>query len=167
MKKKLLFIVLILSLGLNLGVFLRVASHLFNKRNDAGRNCMEYQWHRSSLKKDLNLNEEQTKKIQDYQKQMETQSATIKNSLNQERKELLALIKNGNLSESLIDKHLSEISNYQGQLEKKVIQHIINIKTVLTPEQLRKFNYSFEQGLCPKSMKEMPCRGYMRNKCSD
>jgi len=124
---------------------------------------MGYKWHQSPLKKDLNLTEEQTRKIQDYQKEMESQLSTIKSDLKQKRKKLLILIKEGNLNENMLDKQLKEISSLQGKLEKSVIQNIIKIKTLLTPEQLKKFNYSFEQGFCPMGMSEMPCQKYLGN----
>ena len=167
MKNKWLYIILILSLGLNLGIFLRVGYHLLNKAASGNRLCGEYKWHTSPLSRKLNLNEEQTKTIQSYQKEMEIDSLAIRNGLSQKRQALMALIKSGTLDEKIVDTRVNDISSLQGQLEKKVIQHLIKIHKVLTPEQLAKFNNCFEQGFCPKGMNKMPCHDYMENKCAE
>ena len=167
MKNKWLYIILILSLGLNLGIFLRVGYHLLNKAASGNRLCGEYKWHTSPLSRKLNLSEEQTKTIQSYQKEMQSDSLAIRDSLSQKRQALMALIKSSALDEKTVDTQLKDISSLQGQLEKKVIQHLIKIHKVLTPEQSAKFNDCFEQGFCPKGMNGMPCHGYMENKCNE
>jgi len=98
---------------------------------------------------------------------MQSDSLSIRDSLSQKRQALMVLIKRGTLDDKTVDIRLKDISYLQGQLEKKVIQHLIKIHKVLTPEQKAKFNNCFEQGFCPKGMNKMACHGYMENKCAE
>ena len=161
MKTKILIVVLIISLGINVGVIFTAG---YRWQQEKGRQkCsglttgQEYCWNRSALCKNLNLSSEQVPILEKYREELQSQTLPLREELRLKRLELFNLAKGENNQDEKIDSLVNDIARLQSEIEKKVIQHSIKVKEVLDPEQQKKFNNLFQQALCPGGESLMPC----------
>ena len=152
MKNKLLIVILVISLGINFGFFFSYAYYSLNgNKNVSDTNmprCMP-SWSNSPIHKKLNLNIEQLKIFEKYHNEIQSEIMSIREKIKQNRTEIFFLLKKQKIDDIKLDRLLTDISIMQLEIEKKVIKHIIKVRTELTPDQRNKFDDFFEQGFCP------------------
>lgn len=144
MKTKILTILLIISLGINVGVIFAFG---FRGRR-APRLRPEFR--RERLQRSLDLTDEQNQMFEKYRKELNNQLAPLREKIHQKRRELLALLKADTIEEEKVNAVLAEIANLQAEIEKNVVHHSIKIRKMLTPEQQKKFITVLEQQLFPR-----------------
>lgn len=156
MKNRLLILVLLISLGGNIGFLLRC---FWPQCPLAKKNAVAapYGWHTSSLRHDLGLSSGQAQLMEAERRNVMVQAQPLQDSLRQKRRELFLLLKNKTVTAAELDAALSEISRLQAAIEKLFILHSLKMKGFFTPLQLQKYDGFFEQGLCPGMMSEKAC----------
>jgi Spy/CpxP family protein refolding chaperone len=158
MKTKAMAVLLILSLGFNIGVIFTFGHHWF-ERGEFGRWHHKGSFGENKFHKMLNLTEEQKKLMENDREEMQKVLAPIRKDLENKRAELFALLDSDNVDNSKVDKLINDISLCQMMIEKTVVEHSVNIRKSLTPAQQKEF-----KAFLKKSFQKMPPgRGFMES----
>jgi hypothetical protein len=156
-KRRIWIVLLIISLGINIGFLL----HWFWPRivhgRSAGRDYSQFGWHASPIRRGLGLSSEQAQRMENERRQVLAQAQPLQDELRLKRRELFLLLKNKTVADAELDGALSEISRLQTAIEKMYILHTLKVKGYFSPQQLEKYEEFFEQGLCPGMMSEKSC----------
>lgn len=145
MRKKITIIVLILSLGLNLGILATIGRHWFNKR-EFRKGPGENSWLKRKMQKELNLTEAQVSIMEQDRKNISQEIKSIKEELKSKRIELFTLLDADPVDSVKVDKLIDTISLLQAKIEKTVVGHLAAMKKNLTPEQRQKFKAMMPKG---------------------
>jgi len=142
MKKKLTIILLIIgfSAGIILGLFI---PHLWRKemRPRPGPNHF--------LARYLSLSDSQREKMESLNGPFYAKIGKIRTQLGQERAELSDLLGESLPDQEKIEIKINKITSLQMQLEREIINHLVEIQKILTPEQRTKFLSFMRRRLCP------------------
>jgi len=156
MKNRLLILVLVISLGVNIGFLLRCFwPHCPLMKKSAAAALSG--WHASSLRHDLGLSAKQTQLMETERRNVKVQVQPLQDELRQKRRELFILLKNKTVPAAELDLILNEIARLQAGIERIYILHTLKVKGYFSPQQLQKYDGFFEQGLCPGMMSEKAC----------
>jgi Spy/CpxP family protein refolding chaperone len=98
------------------------------------------------IKRELGLNEQQTKEIEAHFKKFRIETETILDSLRTKRAELAEEMAAQEPSVVKLDSLTEEIGALEIRLQKKTIMHMLEAKAFLTPEQQKKFFSLFKEG---------------------
>ncbi|MDD5492987.1 MAG: periplasmic heavy metal sensor [bacterium] len=145
MKNKILAIILILSLGLNLGVLATFSRHWLNKR-DFRKGPGENNWHKRKIQKELNLTAAQVDFMEQDRKNIDQEIKSIRKELRKKRVELFTMLDTDPVDSVKADKLIDAISSLQAKIEKIVVSHLVTMKKNLTPEQQQKFKTIMPKG---------------------
>lgn len=145
MKKKIMTVVLILSLGLNLGVLITVGRHWLYRR-EFKKGPGENSWFKKKMQKELNLTEAQVTFMEQDRKNIDQEITSIKEELKKKRAELFTLLDANPVDNAKVDKLIDTISLLQAKIEKTVVNHLAIMKKNLTPEQQQKFKAMMPKG---------------------
>jgi hypothetical protein len=156
MKNRLLILVLVISLGVNIGFLLRCFwPHCPLMKKSAA--TAPFGWLASSLRHDLGLSAKQTQLMETERRNVKVQAQPLQDELRQKRRELFILLKNKTVPAAELDLILNEIARLQAGIERIYILHSLKVKGYFSPQQLQKYDGFFEQGLCPGMMSEKAC----------
>jgi Spy/CpxP family protein refolding chaperone len=147
MKRKIIIIVLIVSLALNIGVILSFGRHWMLKREFRKGPEGENSWIKNRIKKELNLTDEQVKVMEQDRLELRQLTAPIKDDLRKKRAQLFTLLNDDKVDNAKVDKLIDEISLLQAKVEKTVINHLSSMRKNLTPEQRSRFRSFMQKGL--------------------
>ena len=157
MKNRIWIVLLLVSLGVNIGFMLHWFWPKLVSRHSAASGQSQYGWHASPMRRGLGLNPEQVQLMENERRQVMAQAKPLQDDLRRKRRELFLLLKNRQPAEAELDVILSEISRLQTAIEKLFILHTSKMKGFFTPQQLLKYDGFFERGLCPGMMSEKDC----------
>ena len=157
MKNRLLIMLLVLSLGINLGFLLHWSWPKIASGHSAGRGQSQSGWHAGPMMKHLGLSSEQARRMENERRQVLAQAQPLQDELRLKRRELFVLLKGKAVTDAELDVALSDISRLQAAIEKMFILHSLKVKGFFTPAQLQKYEGFFEQGLCPGMGTEAAC----------
>ena len=144
MKTKYLVILLVLSLGFNLGVAVTFGHHCMLKKEFKGH-AGEGSWQKNKARKMLGLTDEQAKLMEKDREELQSVLKPIGEDLKNKRIELYSLLEADNVDRPKVDKLVNEIAALQVKMEKTVIEHSLKIRQNLTPEQRVKFREFFRK----------------------
>jgi hypothetical protein len=155
-KSRILILILVISLGVNIGFLLRCFwPHCpLAKKNTA---AAPSGWHSSSLRRDLGLSAEQAQLMEAERRHVMVQAQPLQDLLRQKRRELFVLLQSKTVPAAELDAMLDGIARLQAGIEKIYILHTLKVKGYFSPRQLQKYNGFFEQGLCPGMLPEKSC----------
>ncbi|MBU4267326.1 MAG: periplasmic heavy metal sensor [Acidobacteria bacterium] len=154
MKNRLMIILLVASLGINIGFLL----HWFWPKIVPGATARTPSgWHASPIKHHLGLSSKQARLMENERRQVLAQAKPLQEALRQKRRELFVLLKGKDIHDADLDVILHEISRLQAGIEKVFILHSLKARSVFSPAQLRKYEGFLERGLCPGLMSEAAC----------
>jgi len=148
MKNRVWIVLLVISLGINIGFLLHRAWPK-TRRSNAAADCGAPGWHASPMKQGLGLNSAQTRLMEKERRQVLAQAKPLQDELRRKRRELFLLLKGREIRDPDLDLALNEISRLQAAIEKMFILHSLKVKGFFSPVQLQKYESFFEQGLCP------------------
>jgi Spy/CpxP family protein refolding chaperone len=148
MKVKVLFVLLIISVGLNIGFLIRSGFQKTQTEPLSRFQADNHGWHNSFLCRNLELTPEQVKIMEKYRIEVEEQTFPFREELRRKRLELFEFIKNEKIGEAELGNLLIDISTLQVKIEKEFIYHLLTIKKVFTPDQMKKFDFFLKKGLC-------------------
>jgi len=144
MKKNLVILLLILLTIVNVAALATIAYHRFHPKKhfpSMGRPGR----HMDFIKQELDLNEEQVQELESQDKKFREETKPIHDSLKAKRKELMDEITAQEPDVEKIDKLIEDIGILEVELTKKTTMHLIEKKSLLTPEQQKKFFSLFKE----------------------
>jgi Spy/CpxP family protein refolding chaperone len=145
MKTKLLWAILIVSLAFNAAVIGTMGFHWLRVKGFHHRPMNEHA-RVMRMKKTLGLNDEQVKLMEENRSKLDAEIAPLQERLQTKRKEMLTLLESEPAYGPKVEKAIAEISALQGDIEKAVIRNSFSVKTILTPDQQKKFREFMERG---------------------
>jgi hypothetical protein len=157
MKNRIWIVLLVISLGINIGFLLHWFWPKIVNWRSAGSDKSQFGWHASPMRRGLGLNAEQTRLMENERRQVLAQAKPLQDELRLKRRELFVLLKSEIVNDAELDVALSEISRLQTAIEKIFILHSLKVKGFFTPVQLQKYEGFFEQGLCPGMISGKAC----------
>jgi len=140
--KNVLIIILCVSLAVNLMVVSAISVFFFTRHAKPpiegpvapwaleGRD-----WHKSHLRRRLNLTDEQVATLNKGQAEIQEKAKLINVELMKKRRELIELLKDPDTDSAQADFIFQEIVTLQTQLETMVFHNMSRMKDILTPEQ--------------------------------
>jgi len=150
MKKKLLILCLTFSVAINIGV-LGSAGYSWLKISGEERPHQEEKHSPMSfLGKELSLSQSQAREMESLRKALEPKMEEIREELRDKRVQLVNLLMEAEADLEKINIQLNEIESLQTELQKLVIDHLLQEKKILSPEQQKKFFSIISKRLCPE-----------------
>jgi len=104
----------------------------------------------ASFEKHLCLNGEQKQCIKDIRFSFNSETAKIREKMQEKRRAVVEEMKKESPDSALIDRLIEEISRLQAEIQKKAVLNLMKEKEVLTPEQKATFFRMFEDHVCPR-----------------
>jgi Spy/CpxP family protein refolding chaperone len=145
MKIRVLFVALILSVGVNIGV---LVGSLYRRRAERPTTQSGCLMERSYLNRRLNLTREQLADVSAMCDSMYQRGIPLRRELCDRRMELLRLMQESNPDSVKLDSLTRELASLQARLELQVVRNARQISAALKPEQRRLFVGLFESQLC-------------------
>ncbi len=108
----------------------------------------------------LSLSESQKKEMESLDRSFYARIEKIRTELRQRRAELSELLGESPSSQKEITNKVSEIASLQAELQRETINHLVEIRSLLTPEQQTKFFSLIGKRLRPGR----PWKGYKRGR---
>jgi Spy/CpxP family protein refolding chaperone len=142
MKKNLIVLFLVLLTIINIAALATFAYHRFHFKRDFPRRGgpdVQPDRHMDFIKQELDLNEEQLKEFESQADRFKEETKPILDSLRTKRRALMDEIAVEEPSRDKLNMLTEEIGALQGELHKKTIVHLLEEKSILTPEQQQKF----------------------------
>jgi Spy/CpxP family protein refolding chaperone len=146
MKKNLVILFLVLLTIVNIAALVTIAYHRFHPKRSfhpMGRP----ETPESFIKQELDLTEEQAEEFKAHFKRSRTEMEPILDSLEVIKKQLMDEISADEPSMDRLDQLAGEIGTLQAAMQKKMILHLLKGKSLLTPEQQKKFFSLLREGL--------------------
>ncbi|MFQ6091566.1 MAG: Spy/CpxP family protein refolding chaperone [bacterium] len=135
MRSKWLILALVFSVAVNGAALVTIGYQWWRSRQPA-RPPIELR--REILRRQLNLTEDQFRRVRDAQGQVAEEMEAMRKSLRAKRAELVRLLREPDPDRAEIDARLREIATLQADLERRVVDNLLKLKGVLTPEQREK-----------------------------
>jgi Spy/CpxP family protein refolding chaperone len=172
MKTKIIIIILIVSLGINVGIIIRVVQHRQYMENFDRREHFippsfppserehfpsppKHDLEKSLLSRTLKLNNKQINAIEEMHLKTNSKIDPVTRLLDLKRKELIGLLKEDNLDKVKADTLFKEISALQSKIEFYLFENMCQMKEILTPLQQQKFFELLQSGLFGKDRSHM------------
>jgi Spy/CpxP family protein refolding chaperone len=155
MKSKVILILLIISLGINIGLIVRLAGRRPMLRRFAERDIRQG-WRRDGLRHRLNLNEDQLKAIETMHETTFTKINAVRETLELKRAALLNVLKETQPDSTQLQALIKEVANLQAQIELGFTENLLAMKKVLTPDQQQQFFELFQRRLGDRAMARDP-----------
>lgn len=154
MRRWLLPLLLVVSVGLNAGLLL----HRFMGTRHAGAGIAPSPgWHAGPMRRHLGLDAAQARQLDDWHREVLAGIRLLQDRLAGKRLELVALLKEAPADPARFDAVIEEIARLQAAVEKVFARHSLKVRGVLSPAQLRKYEGCLERGLCPATMAGSRC----------
>jgi Spy/CpxP family protein refolding chaperone len=145
MKKNLIILFLVFLTIINVAALATIAYHRFHpKRPFSSEGPPDV--HRNFIQQELGLNEEQTKEFETHFEAVRKETEPILDSLEVTRKKLMDELSGDEPDRDKLDSLAEEIGSLQAELQKKMIGHLLEGTSLLTPEQQKKFVSLFRGG---------------------
>jgi Spy/CpxP family protein refolding chaperone len=110
------------------------------------------------LRRELSLTEDQMTQLEAQRASFDKQIDRIKVKLREKRKALMDELRASAPDTARIDQLIDEIGTLQAEMQKQAIQHMLQEKAMLTPEQREKFFSMFEEYFHRRGMMPRPGR---------
>jgi len=150
MSRKLLIIILLISVAINLAAVFTIGFYwreVRSHKRDIQPRWMEriQNWHESPLRRELNLTDEQLKTLSTNQQEMRQKMLPYRQELFAKRKELMELLKETEPNKAQADSLFKEIVALQMELEAHVFENLWRVRSMLTPEQRERLEALFHE----------------------
>jgi len=154
MKRGVLVVLLLVSLGVNIGFLLHWA---WPRIHGGAKDGLAQGWHNGPMRRHLSLSSGQARQMESERRQVLAQARPVQDELRLKRRQLFVLLKKSPVSQAELDVALSDISRLQTSIEKIFILHSLKVKGYFSPAQMHKFEDYMEQGLCPNMTPGAAC----------
>lgn len=145
MDKKLLTIILMISLAINLATMFTFgyfwwAHHNNSRLRLGGRRPMMPEWQHTRIAKELRLSAQQMEEIRRANEEMRAETQTLREELFRKRQDLMALIREKEPQRDHADALIGEIAALQARHDKQIFDRMVAMKNILSPEQQQRLN---------------------------
>jgi Spy/CpxP family protein refolding chaperone len=143
MSKRVLIIILLISVSINCVAVFTIASYWWQARRYKGDVMPLWMergqgWHRSPLRRELNLTDAQMEALQKNQEEMRQKMLPYRQELFTKRKELMELLKEAEPNRERADSLFREVVALQMELEAHMFDNLWSVRSILTPQQREK-----------------------------
>jgi len=145
-KKNLLILFLVLLTIVNVVALATIAYHRFHADRPFPPTGPPPEGPRDFIKQELGLTDEQAGEIEAHFERFRMEMDPILDSLEVKRGELMDEISADEPSQDKLDHLAEEMGSLQAKLQKMTIEHLLKGKSLLTPEQQKKFFSLFKEG---------------------
>jgi hypothetical protein len=156
-KNRIWIVLLVISLGINIGFLLHWLWPRIVAGRSAGHGPSQLGWHASPMRHGLGLSGPQARLMEGERRRVVAQVRPLQDELRRKRRELFVLLKKQTVSDAELDPILSDISRLQTSIEKIFIRHSLQVRGYFSPAQMHKFEGYLERGLCPNMVPEAAC----------
>jgi len=156
-KNRIWIVLLVISLGINIGFLLHWLWPRIVAGRSAGHGPSPLGWHASPMRHGLGLSGQQARRMESERQRVVAQARPLQDELRRKRRELFVLLKNKTVSDAELDAISSDISRLQAAIEKMFILHSLKVRSYFSPAQMHKFEGYLERGLCPNMAAEAAC----------
>jgi Spy/CpxP family protein refolding chaperone len=150
MKRRLLILCLTFSVAINIGVLGSVGYRWLKISGEEKPHQEGEHSPMSFLSKELSLSQSQTREMESLRKALEPKMEEIREELRDKRVQLVNLLIEAEADLEKINTRLNEIESLQTELQKLVINHLLQEKKILSPEQQKKYFSIISNRLCPE-----------------
>lgn len=154
MRRWLLPLLLVVSVGLNAGLLLHWA---LGARHAGAGIAPSPGWHAGPMRRHLGLDAAQARQLDDLHREVLAEVLPLQEKLADARRELFVLLKEAPAAPARFDAVIDEIARLQAAVEKVFARHSLKVRGALSPAQLRKYEGCLERGLCPAMMAGSRC----------
>jgi len=158
MKTNFLKLILVVSLALNISI-LGTAGYLYYKNSKYVSTPFGKKINKEFLFKELSLSSEQKKMIEGKSIPFRAEIEGMKGEIVKKRKSLIDLIRQENPDREAIDNVIAEINKIQEEIQRMIVIHILEEKSLLDRGQQKKFLDFIENAMtqgrqigCPPSI---------------
>jgi hypothetical protein len=158
MKGNTLRFILVISLILNVSVFISAGYTYYQQhqmQHEPAFTC-DFQKGNGYPFEKLGLDPEQLKAFREKALPFHTALAQKRHEMFQKRAELLVLIRTDKPDRQAIETTIGEISRMQGNMQKMIISHMLEVKTLLNKDQQKRFLDLIEETMAGRM--DMLCR---------
>ncbi|MFC1502577.1 Spy/CpxP family protein refolding chaperone [bacterium] len=147
MKKKNVVYLLILSFIFNFAFLGSLGYRMIQKKKWQKARAERAERGRKSFNEWLELTEDQIAKLEEIREKYPSRIRSLRTQMHEERKKLGPMLRHASPDTIKIMAHLQSINQMQVKIEKSIIQQVLREKTVLTPEQSKKYLKMVERHL--------------------
>ena len=148
MSRKTLIILLIISIGINIGL---IGTILYKRSIVREGEVTGYPDLSKWISRNVEITPEQEEKLGEIFLEKEQVLDDLRSELAEKRMELSLLLRGEEPDLPAIDEKVMEISTLQEEMQQEIIKQILKIREVLGPEQCNAFDDHMGRGLCPGS----------------
>lgn len=150
MKKRLLLILFLISLGFNIGLVTWISvKKTYHETIVSGCQMGLCNWRQSPLRHELNLTTLQIEKLETAFQELQNNIKPLQDELQKKRAALAAFLKTDPVSSQELDQLINAITMSQGAIERHYILHFLQIKPLLNENQQRRMHDCLEKCFCP------------------
>jgi Spy/CpxP family protein refolding chaperone len=145
MKKNLIILFLVLLTIVNVAALATIAYHRFQPKGYFLPEGRPPDMHKNFIQQELGLNEKQAKEFEAHFERFRMETEPIHDSLEVKRIQLMEEISADEPDKDKLNRLAEEMGSLQAELQKKMIVHLLEGKSLLTPEQQKKFFSLFKE----------------------
>jgi Spy/CpxP family protein refolding chaperone len=138
MSKKTLTWLLIFSMVINISAIVTFSYYRWFKTKKLA-SVTHRSTSRGFLSQKLGLTEEQSNKVRDLRSNLWKEIKPLKIQLNEARRDLIEILKKDTIEVEGVNLKIDQISQIQKEIQQKTIENLMEHKSILTPEQRKKF----------------------------
>ena len=129
--------------GLALGTTYLCARHFAAGQGGSGNIYASHNWAH-----EIGLSKEQEKQLEPLEKTLQKDLSSIQLKLAQDRMALCSLMRQEPADTKELDTYITRVAQLEAEQQRRVVQHLLAMRDILTPAQKDKFFSAIMQGIC-------------------
>lgn len=138
MDKKVLVVILIISIGINLATVFTLGYFWWTRhtsRVDVPVQPPLPEWQHTRIVRELGLSEQQIEQMRRANEEMRKAMHPLREELFRKRQELMSLLRADEIARDEAERLITEIAELQARHEAQLFERLVNMRSILTPEQ--------------------------------
>ena len=165
MDKKVLVIILVISVAINLATLFTFGYFWWARHSNAGQRVllrpphMMHDWQQTRMAKELGLNDQQIEEMRKANDEMRTAMQPLREELFKKRQELMSLLRDEEINRAKADTLIEQIAELQAEHDAQIFDRLLVMKSILTPEQRQRLGtlmHALLESGRPPGMPEAP-----------
>lgn len=165
MDKKVLVIVLVISVVINLATVFTLGYFWWTKHNVARKDVfihrpdMMHELHQTRMVRELGLSDSQIEEMRRADEEMRAAMQPLREELFKKRQALMSLLRDDDVDKAKADMLIEQIADLQAKHDAQIFDRLLVMKKILTPEQQRRLGelmHALLESGRPPGMPEAP-----------
>jgi Spy/CpxP family protein refolding chaperone len=139
MDKKVLVVILIISIAINLATVFTLGYFWWARHASRADVSVQQhpppEWPHTRIVRELDLSEQQIEQMRRTNEEMRKAMQPLREELFRKRHELMSLLRADEIARDKADRLIAEIAELQARHEAQLFEHLVNMRSILTPEQ--------------------------------